>query len=276
MLIAAPVGSHQERIYQVFGRETLDQLLPLAAMLPLARVGLPQPPPWAKRDEDEPQDKLRARRVAPARVRLEAGNSEAEPEFDVRFRQWAADPRQAGAARAHRRLPQHPAADGVPGGAAVPGTAEHRGGCERAPIESGGALPAAVGGARLRARLGARGADEGAPGAAVHPGDHGPADGVARTVARSSVARVRRRGPHRPPCAGEFGITQDDADFALHAPSLPPVSQRLEFQGSIAVDANAAMPGGAFCVAGSFGTRRRMHARACRPAAQRCAAAGNA
>ncbi|HEX9120910.1 MAG TPA: DNA mismatch repair endonuclease MutL, partial [Terriglobales bacterium] len=47
MLIAAPVGSHQERIYQVFGRETLDQLLPLAATLPLARVGLPQPPPWA-------------------------------------------------------------------------------------------------------------------------------------------------------------------------------------------------------------------------------------
>ena len=58
MLIAAPVASHQERIYQVFGRETLDQLLSIAAVLPLARVGLPQPPPWAKRDEDEDQAKF--------------------------------------------------------------------------------------------------------------------------------------------------------------------------------------------------------------------------
>src|SRR5689334_16454708 len=33
MLVAAPVRSHSDRIYQVFGRETLDQLLPLAATL---------------------------------------------------------------------------------------------------------------------------------------------------------------------------------------------------------------------------------------------------
>ena len=188
MLIAAPVGSHQERIYQVFGRETLDQLLPLAAMLPLARVGLPQPPPWAKRDEDEHAGKVRAGRGAAARVRIQAGNSEAEPEFDVRVRQRAADPRQAGAARADRVVPQYPAADGVPGRPAVPGIAEHRGGRERAPIQSGSAVPAGVGGARLCARLGASGADEGAPGAAVHPRDHGAADGVGGTV--TCVARV--------------------------------------------------------------------------------------
>src|SRR5512146_703270 len=52
MLGAAPVAGHRERVYQIFGKEILDQLLPLAAMLPLARVGLPQPPPWAKREED--------------------------------------------------------------------------------------------------------------------------------------------------------------------------------------------------------------------------------
>jgi DNA mismatch repair protein MutL len=46
MLVAAPVATHSERLYQVFGKETLDQLLPLAAALPLERVGLPQPPPW--------------------------------------------------------------------------------------------------------------------------------------------------------------------------------------------------------------------------------------
>ena len=51
MLIASPVKSHAERIYQVFGRETLDQLLPVAAEMALERVGLPEPPPW-RRGED--------------------------------------------------------------------------------------------------------------------------------------------------------------------------------------------------------------------------------
>src|SRR4051812_22032540 len=46
MLIAAPVASHAERMYQIFGKETLDQMLPLAAEVALERVGLPQPPPW--------------------------------------------------------------------------------------------------------------------------------------------------------------------------------------------------------------------------------------
>jgi DNA mismatch repair protein MutL len=51
MLIAAPVASHSDRIYQVFGRETLDQLVPLAAQMKLERVGIPEPPPW-RRGED--------------------------------------------------------------------------------------------------------------------------------------------------------------------------------------------------------------------------------
>jgi DNA mismatch repair protein MutL len=51
MLIAPPVADHSQRIYQVFGKETLDQLIPLSALLPLSHVGLPQPPPW-RRDED--------------------------------------------------------------------------------------------------------------------------------------------------------------------------------------------------------------------------------
>src|SRR5271166_3297324 len=51
MLIAPPVNDHSQRIYQVFGRETLDQLISLSALLPLVRLGLPQPPPW-RREED--------------------------------------------------------------------------------------------------------------------------------------------------------------------------------------------------------------------------------
>ncbi len=51
ILVAPPVATHSERIYQVFGRETLDELLPVAAQLPLDRAGLPEPPPW-RRDAD--------------------------------------------------------------------------------------------------------------------------------------------------------------------------------------------------------------------------------
>ena len=53
LLQAPPVNRPAERIYQVFGADTLEQLLPVAAESPLERAGLPEPPPW-KRDPDEP------------------------------------------------------------------------------------------------------------------------------------------------------------------------------------------------------------------------------
>jgi DNA mismatch repair protein MutL len=53
LLSAPPVTRIAERIYQIFGKETLGQLLPVAAETPLAHGGLPEPPPW-KRDPDEP------------------------------------------------------------------------------------------------------------------------------------------------------------------------------------------------------------------------------
>src|SRR6266576_5315754 len=56
MLVAPPVGGYGERVYQVFGRDVLDQLLPIAAVQPLARIGLPQPPPWRREEEEEPKD----------------------------------------------------------------------------------------------------------------------------------------------------------------------------------------------------------------------------
>ncbi len=51
---APPVTRVAERIYQIFGKDTLGQLLPVAAETPLERAGLPEPPPW-KRDPDEPK-----------------------------------------------------------------------------------------------------------------------------------------------------------------------------------------------------------------------------
>ncbi len=46
VLIAPPVAGASERVYQVFGKEVLDQLIPVVAVQPLERIGLPQPPPW--------------------------------------------------------------------------------------------------------------------------------------------------------------------------------------------------------------------------------------
>jgi len=52
ILIAPPVAGYSERVYQVFGKDVLDQLIPVAAVQPLERMGLPQPPPWRRTEED--------------------------------------------------------------------------------------------------------------------------------------------------------------------------------------------------------------------------------
>ena len=59
MLIAPPVNDHSQRIYQVFGRETLDQLIPISALLRLERIGLPQPPPWKRSEIEEAEEPVK-------------------------------------------------------------------------------------------------------------------------------------------------------------------------------------------------------------------------
>jgi DNA mismatch repair protein MutL len=70
MLVAPPVATHSERIYQVFGKETLDELIPLAAQIRLERVGLPEPPPWRREPEYEP--------ATPGELRLHGFTSKPE------------------------------------------------------------------------------------------------------------------------------------------------------------------------------------------------------
>jgi len=53
MLVAPPVAGYSQRVYQVFGKETLDQLIPVASRQALERVGLPQPPPWRRKEVEE-------------------------------------------------------------------------------------------------------------------------------------------------------------------------------------------------------------------------------
>jgi DNA mismatch repair protein MutL len=62
MLTASPVTTHAERLYQIFGRDTLDQLIPVAAESDLERVGIPEPPPWRRNEDYEPP--------TPGKVRL--------------------------------------------------------------------------------------------------------------------------------------------------------------------------------------------------------------
>jgi DNA mismatch repair protein MutL len=73
MLVAPPVAGYSERVYQVFGKETLDQLISVAAVQPLEHVGLPQPPPWRRQKEDEEEEeesKDEAQPADPGKMRL--------------------------------------------------------------------------------------------------------------------------------------------------------------------------------------------------------------
>ncbi|MGA7159075.1 MAG: DNA mismatch repair endonuclease MutL [Acidobacteriaceae bacterium] len=51
LLVAPAVANAGERLYQIFGRETFERLIPVAAEMDFSRAGLPEPPPW-KRGED--------------------------------------------------------------------------------------------------------------------------------------------------------------------------------------------------------------------------------
>ena len=70
MLVAPPVSSYSERVYQVFGKETLDQLIAVAAVQPFDHAGLPQPPPWRRAEIEEDEDGGRGARPTPGEMRL--------------------------------------------------------------------------------------------------------------------------------------------------------------------------------------------------------------
>ena len=56
LLTAPAVANAGERLYQIFGRETFDSLLPVAAEIDFARAGLPEPPPWKRGEDYEPPE----------------------------------------------------------------------------------------------------------------------------------------------------------------------------------------------------------------------------
>jgi len=56
LLIAPAVTSAADRLFQIFGKETSNLMLPTAAELDFARAGLPEPPPWKREEDYTPPD----------------------------------------------------------------------------------------------------------------------------------------------------------------------------------------------------------------------------
>jgi DNA mismatch repair protein MutL len=75
LLVAPPVAGHRERVYQASGQETLEQLIPLAAVQPLERMGLPQPPPWRRDPKKKRKGQSRAKSPCMASFRSRRSRS---------------------------------------------------------------------------------------------------------------------------------------------------------------------------------------------------------
>ncbi len=250
ILVAPPVAGRSERVYQVFGKETLDQLIPVAARQALEHVGLPQPPPWRRKEEEE--DGEPATPKDPGEMRIHGFVS--KPEIQklnrnsifvfVNGRLIRDRLVQHGLTEAYRNIIpptvypvvllflELPAAEVDvnvhPSKTEVrfrQQTAMHdfvRDSVRAALMK---ARPVAQFVAEIRAHATASQAlTRGAltPGAGWHPSDDGPpapGDGLA-----------------------EAGGPAADGSFTLQAPVQPPISSRFQFEGGIAVEANAAIP----------------------------------
>lgn len=54
LLVAPAVANSGERLFQIFGRDTSQLMLPIAAEMDFRRAGLPEPPPWKREQDYEP------------------------------------------------------------------------------------------------------------------------------------------------------------------------------------------------------------------------------
>src|SRR6185437_6759129 len=56
LLIAPAVATASDRLFQIFGKETSNFMLPTAAEMDFTRAGLPEPPPWKREEDYAPPD----------------------------------------------------------------------------------------------------------------------------------------------------------------------------------------------------------------------------
>src|ERR1700691_1820260 len=249
MLLAPPVAGYGERVYQVFGKETLDQLITVAAVQPLVHVGLPQPPPWRRKEkEEEGEDPAAVKATGPSEMRLHGFVS--KPEIQklnrnsiyvfVNGRLIRDRLVQHGLTEAYRNIIPPTVYPVVllflelpPGEVDVnvhPSKTEVR---FRQPPLLHDFVRDTVRAALMKARPAPQFTTE------IHA--HATAGSGLTPSAREweppSDLATASGAPARPlydPAGG--------AGFALQAPALPPISARFQFEGGIAVEANAAIP----------------------------------
>ena len=251
MLVAPPVAGYSERVYQVFGKETLDQLIPVAAVQPLERVGLPQPPPWRRKEEDENGDP--GSPPDPGEMRLHGFVS--KPEIQklnrnsifvfVNGRLIRDRLVQHGLTEAYRNIIPPTVYPVVllflelpPGEVDVnvhPSKTEVR---FRQSSVMHDFVRDTVRAALMKARPAPQFTTE------IHA--HATAGSGLTPGSRESVQRVGATlGPgltHQEPQRGRSMIRQAAQDSLCKRPAAPPISARFQFEGGIAVEANAAIP----------------------------------
>src|ERR1700677_1704378 len=242
MLVAPPVAGYSERVYQVFGKETLDQLIAVAATQSLEHVGLPQPPPWRREAaEDSPP-------IDPGQMRLHGFVSKPEIQKLSRNSIYVF----VNGRLIRDRLVQHALTEAYrniipptvfpvvllflempPGEVDVnvhPSKTEVR---FRQSSVMHDFVRDTVRAALMKARPAPQFTTEIRAHATASPGLTPGArewESVSDLAAESGI-------PTRPlydPASG--------AGFALQAPVVPPLSARFQFDGGIAVEANAAIP----------------------------------
>jgi len=251
MLVAPPVAGLSERVYQVFGKETLDQLIPIAAMQALEHAGLPQPPPWRRQEDEESR---RDGGATPGEMRIHGFVSKPEIQKLNRNSIFVF----VNGRLIRDRLVQHALTDAyrniipptvypvvllfleLPVGEVDvnvhPSKTEVR---FRQQTVLHDFVRDSVRAALMKARPVPHFTTEirahATASQALTPGALTPGTDWERSAAGlpASAARLPETGSREPDTAGAF---------ALRAPLPPPVSARLQFEGGIAVEANAAIP----------------------------------
>src|SRR5271163_282971 len=244
MLVAPPVAGYSERVYQVFGKETLDQLIPVAAVQSLERVGLPQPPPWRRQAEDENGNA--ATPAEPGEMRLHGFVSKPEIQklnrnsifIFVNGRLIRDRLVQHGLTEAYRNIIPPTVYPVVllflelpPGEVDVnvhPSKTEVR-------FRQSSVMHDFVRDTVRAALMKARPAPQFTTEIRAHATASAGLTPGAREWEPPSDLTSASGAPARP-------LYEPVSGFALRAPAAPPVSARFQFEGGIAVEANAAIP----------------------------------
>ncbi|MGO9088126.1 MAG: DNA mismatch repair endonuclease MutL [Candidatus Sulfotelmatobacter sp.] len=267
MLVAPPVAGSSERVYQVFGKETLDQLIPVAARQGLERIGLPQPPPWRRKEAEEDGE---VAEKDPGEMRAHGFVSKPEIQKLNRNSIFVF----VNGRLIRDRLVQHALTEAyrniipptvypvvllfleLPAGEVDvnvhPSKTEVRFRQQsvmhdfvrdsvRAALMKARPVPQFM--TEMRAHATASQALT--PGALTPGADWEPSSGAASGADAPEAPRLAENARPFDKLRAGYGAATDfpaTGGFALHALVPPPISQRFQFEGGIAVEANAAIP----------------------------------